>query len=82
MLARNAPSSIRSSLKSNNDWSASTFGFNAQNTENGMKGAGTVIDHNLGVKIKILTVATFAVAGTHATFTGRAEVNGVEERIE
>jgi hypothetical protein len=57
-----------------------TFGFNAQNTENGMKGSGTIIDHNAGIKVKILDVVTFAIAGTHATLTGRAEVNGVEEK--
>jgi hypothetical protein len=57
-----------------------TFGFNAQNTDQGMKGAGTIIDHNAGVKVKILDVATFAVIGTKATFSGRAEVNGVEEK--
>ena len=57
-----------------------TFGFNAQNTDNGMKGSGTVIDHNAGVKVKILDVQTFFISGTHATFTGRAEVNGVEEK--
>ena len=45
-----------------------------------MKGAGTVIDHNAGIKVKILAVGTFVVSGTQATFTGRAEVNGVEER--
>jgi len=56
-----------------------TFGFNAQNNDGRMKGTGTIIDHNAGVKVKILDVATFAVVGTHATFTGRAEVNGLEE---
>lgn len=58
-----------------------TFGFNAQNTDNGMKGSGTVIDHNAGVKVKILEIETFGISGTHATFTGRAEVNGVEEKF-
>ena len=57
-----------------------TFGFNAQNNDNGMKGSGTVIDHNAGVKVKILDVQTFFISGTHATFTGKAEVNGVEEK--
>ncbi len=59
-----------------------TFGFNAQNTDQGMKGAGTIIDHNAGIKLKILDVQTFVVSGTHATFTGRAEVNGVEENYQ
>lgn len=43
------------------------------------KGAGVIVDHTLGVRIKILEVATFGVAGTHATITGKAEVNGVTE---
>ena len=61
-----------------------TFGFNAQNNNDQMKGSGTIIDHNAGVRVKILDVATFGVVGSHATFTGRAEVNGVQEsyRIE
>jgi hypothetical protein len=59
---------------------AVTFGFNAQNTENGMKGAGTIIDHNAGVKVKILDVTAFSISGTHATFSGSAEVNGVVEK--
>ena len=59
-----------------------TFGFNAQNTDQGMKGAGTVIDHRVGIKLKILDVQTFVISGTHATFTGRAEVNGVEEKYQ
>lgn len=57
-----------------------TFGFNAQNQNEQMKGAGTIINHTAGAKVKILDVATFAIVGTHATFTGRAEVNGVEEK--
>jgi hypothetical protein len=57
-----------------------TFGFNAQNTEKGMKGSGTIIDHNAGVRVKILDVSTFSIVGTHATFTGTAEVNGVVEK--
>ena len=59
---------------------AVTFGFNAQNTDNGMKAAGTVIDHNAGVKVKILDVTAFSISGTHATFSGTAEVNGVVEK--
>lgn len=57
-----------------------TFGFNAQNTENGFKGSGTIIDHNAGINVKILDVVTFSISGTHGTFIGRAEVNGIEER--
>jgi hypothetical protein len=56
-----------------------TFGFNAQNTDDGMKGAGLVIDRNVGVRIKILTVEAFAQDGAWAAFTGKAEVNGVPE---
>jgi hypothetical protein len=59
-----------------------TFGFNAHNTDQGMKGAGTIIDHNAGVKVKILDVTSFSIKGTHATFTGKAEVNGVEEKYQ
>lgn len=56
-----------------------TFGFNAQNTDNGMKGTGLVIDRNVGVRIKILTVEAFAQTETWAAFTGQAEVNGILE---
>ena len=56
-----------------------TFGFNAQNTDRGMKGSGSIIDHNVGTTIKILDVTTLAIAGTHATILGTAEVNGVVE---
>lgn len=59
-----------------------TLGFNAQNTENGMKGSGTIIDHNAGIRVKILDVKTFSIVGTHATFTGTAEVNGVVEKYQ
>jgi hypothetical protein len=57
-----------------------TFGFNAHSTEKGLKGSGTIIDHNAGIKVKILDVTTFSIVGTHATFTGTAEVNGVVEK--
>ena len=33
----------------------------------------------LGTKVKILDVTLFAIAGSHATFVGRAEVNNVVE---
>jgi hypothetical protein len=56
-----------------------TFGFVALNTDQGMRGSGVVIDHATNTKIRILNVTQVAVAGTHATFSGRAEVNGVEE---
>ena len=44
-----------------------------------MKGSGVIIDHNLGTKVKILDVTLFGIAGSHATFVGRAEVNSVVE---
>lgn len=56
-----------------------TFGFNAQNTDDGLKGTGLVIDRNVGVRIKILTVEAFAQTDTWAAFTGKAEVNGILE---
>lgn len=57
-----------------------TFGFNAQNTQKGMKGSGVVVDHNIRKKVRIIDVTFFAVAGAKAVFMGRAEVNGVEEK--
>jgi hypothetical protein len=54
-----------------------TFGFNAQSTANGLKGNCTVIDQATDTKIKCLDVTSLVQAGTHATFFGRAEVNGV-----
>jgi hypothetical protein len=56
-----------------------TFGFNANNTDKGMKGSGSIIDHSVGTTVKIREVTTLAVAGTHATILGTAEVNGVVE---
>ena len=56
-----------------------TFGFNAQNTDRGMKGSGSIIDHSMGTTVKIREVTTFIIAGTHATILGTAEVNGVVE---
>lgn len=54
------------------------FGFNAQVQNNGsLHGRGTVHDHDTGTKIKILNVQTLLIAGTHATFTGQCEFNGV-----
>lgn len=62
--------------------SGMTFGFNAQNTENGMKGSGIVVDHSVGKKVKIIDVTFFAVNGTKAVFMGRAQVNGQEEKYQ
>ena len=56
-----------------------TFGFVAMNTDGGMKGSGVVVDHDTGTTIRILDVTSLMVVGTHATFSGRAEVNGVEQ---
>ena len=57
-----------------------TFGFNAQLQNNGgLQGRGTVIDHRTNTRIKILNVVSLVIVGTHATFTGQCEVNGVTE---
>ena len=56
-----------------------SFGFNAQNDERGLQGSGVVVDRQANVRIKILNVSGLVVAGTHATFRGRAQVNGVEQ---
>ena len=56
-----------------------TFGFNAQNTDKGMKGSGSIIDHSMGTTVKIREVTTLIIAGTRATILGTAEVNGVVE---
>lgn len=58
-----------------------TFGFNAQNTDKGMKGSGSIIDHSIGTTVKIREVTTLVIAGTHATILGTAEVNGVVENF-
>jgi hypothetical protein len=58
-----------------------TFGFNAQNTDKGMKGSGSIIDHSVGTTVKIREVTTLAIAGTHATILGTAEVNGILENF-
>jgi hypothetical protein len=58
-----------------------TFGFNANNTDKGMKGSGSIIDHSVGTTVKIREVTTLAVSGTHATILGMAEVNGVVEKF-
>jgi hypothetical protein len=58
-----------------------TFGFNAQNTDKGMKGSGSIIDHSVGTTVKIREVTTLAIDSTHATILGTAEVNGVVENF-
>ncbi len=56
-----------------------SFGFNAQSTSSGLKGNCTVVDAApvRNVKVKCLTVTSLVQTATHATFFGRAEVNGV-----
>ena len=57
-----------------------TFGYNAQIQSNGtLQGRGVVIDHRSNTRIKILNVVSLVIIGTHATFTGQCEVNGVTE---
>jgi hypothetical protein len=67
-------------IQHKDDGSGVTFGFNAQNSDNGLKGSGVIIDRNLGIRVKILDVQAFGIAGTHAVFTGDAEVNGHVEK--
>ena len=57
-----------------------SFGFQARNDANGLRGNCTVIDHAADVRIKCLTVTTLVQAGTHAYFSGQAVVNGVIEK--
>jgi hypothetical protein len=54
-----------------------SFGFAAKSDVNGMKGNCTVIDRSAGAKVKCLDVTSYSQAGTHATFSGHATVNGV-----
>lgn len=53
------------------------FGFNVQSIGNGLKGNCNLIDRGTGIRIKCLDVTTLVQSGTHATFFGRAEINGV-----
>ena len=57
-----------------------TFGFFAKSSANGnaAKGVCTVIDHGTGTHVKCLDAEVVGVVGDHATFSGRATVNGVE----
>jgi hypothetical protein len=58
-----------------------SFGFNAQLSELGrFHGSGVVVDHTTKTQIKILDVDRLLIVGTHATFEGNAEVNGVGTR--
>jgi hypothetical protein len=53
------------------------FGFDAQASNNGVKGNCNVIDVTTRLHVKCRTVTTVVLAGTHATFTGSATVSGV-----
>src|SRR5438067_735428 len=55
-----------------------SFGFNAKNDQSGLHGECTVIDHASNTMIKCLDASTMVQTPTHATFFGRATVNGVE----
>ena len=59
------------------------FGFNAQVQNNGrLQGSGVVQDQSAGVRIKILTVETYASDGVSATFTGQCQFDGVAQPYE
>jgi hypothetical protein len=53
------------------------FGFNAQNSNNGVRGNCNVIDVASELHIKCRTVTTLVDSGTHVTFFGEATINGV-----
>jgi hypothetical protein len=58
------------------------FGFNAKSDGGTVKGNCTLVDPSAerNLKIKCLDVSTLVQGGTHATFFGRAEVNGEATR--
>lgn len=53
------------------------FGFGAQANVSGPTGGCNVFDVAAGVDIRCLSVSLVLIAGTHATFSGQAMVNGV-----
>jgi len=53
------------------------FEFEAKSNTNGIKGQCKVSEEKTD-EIKCLTIASLAVVGTHATFSGTARHNGVE----
>jgi hypothetical protein len=53
-----------------------SFGFEAKANPNGLHATCTVIDHATLAQIKCQSIDSLVVAGTHATFTGDATVNG------
>jgi Bacterial Ig-like domain (group 1) len=54
-----------------------SFGFNAQSDGTTAKGNCNVIDHDKRIHIKCDNVQALVVAGTHATFFGQADQDGV-----
>jgi hypothetical protein len=54
-----------------------TFGFNAQSDGTTTKGNCNVIDHYKRIHIKCDDVQSLVVVGTHATFFGQADQDGV-----
>jgi len=54
-----------------------SFGFNAQSDGTTTKGNCNVIDHDKRIHIKCDNVQVLVVAGTHATFFGQADQDGV-----
>jgi len=54
-----------------------SFGFNAQSDGTNTKGNCNVIDHDKRIHIKCDNVQALVVAGTHATFFGQADQDGV-----
>lgn len=56
-----------------------TFTFTAKSDASGTKGGCNVVDHVTGVHLKCLDVTTYSQTATHATFTGRAVLEGVEQ---
>lgn len=53
-----------------------SFGFEVKGTPTDLHGTCTVIDHTTKAHVRCLTVDSLLVAGTHATFSGTATVNG------
>lgn len=58
------------------------FAFNAQLTEAGLQGNCQVFDRGADIVVNCIDVDSLLIVGTHARFTGRATVNGVETRYE
>ena len=55
-----------------------TFGFNAHSDERGTKGTCVAVDHVEDIQVRCLDVRSYTQVGTRATFSGRAEVDGVQ----